>query len=343
MIISNFNNSYATEFTLSNDSGMTVVLTDIGADIVKIIVPDKDGNPVDVALGYDEPEHYVTNKTTFGAIVGRYANRIGGAQFTLNGVTYKLDVNDNDNCLHGGFNKWYSRTWFPTANEADNSVTFRLFSPDGDQGMPGNATISVTYKLTDDNALSIRYEAVSDKDTYFNLTNHNYFNLSGEGTETMTDHTMWIDADKATAIDSQLIPTGEIVNIKGTALDFTTEKVISKDIDADEEAIKLGGGFDHNFILNNPSLSKPFARVSSPRTGIVMEVFTDLPAVQFYSGNFMGSDPNGKGGKAYAYRSGFALETQYYPDTPNHPDFPGSLFRAGEKLESTTVYKFSVN
>ena len=342
MEISRFKKSHASLFTLTNRNGMKVVLTDIGADIVKIIVPDKNGNFVDVALGYDEPEHYANNGTTFGAIVGRFANRIGGSKFTLNGVTYELDVNDNDNCLHGGFDKWYNRMWFPQPDEAGNCVKFSLFSPDGDQGMPGNAVISVTYKLTDDNAISIHYDAVSDKDTYFNLTNHNYFNLSGQGTETMTDHTMWIDSDKATAIDSQLIPTGEIVDIRGTALDFTTEKVIANDIDADEEAIRLGGGFDHNFILNNQDITKPFAKASSPRTGIVMEVYTDLPAVQFYSGNFMGSDPNGKGGKAYARRSGFCLETQYYPDTPNHDNFPSDLFKAGQALASTTIYKFSV-
>ncbi len=342
MEISKFKNSYASLFTLTNKNGMKVVLTDIGADIVSIFVPDAKGNLVDVALGYDDPECYLNNQTTFGAVVGRFANRIGGAKFTLNGETYSLDVNDNDNCLHGGFQKWYFRMWFPQVDEADNSVKFSLFSVDGDQNMPGNAIVSVTYKLGDDNSLSLHYEAVSDKDTYFNLTNHNYFNLSGQGTDTMIDHTMWIDSDKATAIDSQLIPTGEIVDIKGTALDFTTPKVIADDIDADEEAIKLGGGFDHNFILNDPCLTKAFARVSSPRTGIVMEAYTDLPAVQFYSGNFMGSDPNGKGGKPYNRRGGFCLETQYYPDTPNHDNFPSDLFKAGQKLDSTTIYKFSV-
>jgi len=342
MEISRFKNSHASLFTLSNSKGMKVVLTDIGADIVKIIVPDKAGTPVDVALGYDDPELYVSNKTTFGAIVGRFANRIGGAKFTLNGVEYKLDVNDNDNCLHGGFDKWYSRMWYPQPNAADNAVTFHLFSPDVDQGMPGNAYIAVTYTLTEENELKIHYHAVSDKDTYFNLTNHCYFNLGGEGKDTMTDHTMMIDADKATAISDQLIPTGEIVDIKGTALDFTEKKVIGKDIDADEEAIRLGGGFDHNFILNNPSLEVPFAEARCRDTGITMEVFTDLPAVQFYSGNFMGTDPNGKGGNAYKRRSGFCLETQYYPDTPNHANFPSDLFKAGEALESTTVYKFSI-
>jgi len=342
MEISRFKNSHASLFTLSNSKGMKAVLTDIGADIVKIIVPDRNGTPVDVALGYDDPELYVSNRTTFGAIVGRFANRIGNAAFTLNGVEYQLDINDNDNCLHGGFDKWYSRMWYPQPFEQDNAVTFRLFSPDGDQGMPGSASIAVTYTLTEDNELKIHYHAVSDKDTYFNLTNHCYFNLSGEGAPTMTDHTLRIDADKATVISDQLIPTGEIMNIRGTALDFTSAKVIGKDIDADEEAIRLGGGFDHNFILNNPGLETAFAEAESPDTGIVMEVFTDLPAVQFYSGNFMGSDPDGKGGTPYKRRSGFCLETQYYPDTPNHPDFPSDLFKAGEALDSTTIYKFSV-
>lgn len=342
MEIKRFKNSHASLFTLTNKNGMKVVLTDIGADIVSIIVPDKAGKPVDVALGYDDPELYISNKTTFGAIVGRFANRIGKAKFTLNGVTYELDVNDNSNCLHGGFDKWYSRMWYPQTDEKSNAVVFRLFSPDGDQGMPGNASIAVTYKLGEDNSLSINYNAVSDKDTYFNLTNHNYFNLSGQGADTMTDHTMWIDSDRATEISNELIPTGKILDIKGTALDFTTEKVISKDIDSSEEAIKLGGGFDHNFILNNPDIKKAFARATSPVTGISMEVFTDLPAVQFYSGNFMGTDPNGKGGKAYARRSGFCLETQYYPDTPNHDNFPSDLFKAGQVLDSTTIYKFSV-
>ena len=342
MEISRFKNSHASLFTLTNKNGMKVVLTDIGADIVKIIVPDKNGNPVDVALGYDNPENYENNATTFGAVVGRYANRVGGAAFTLNGVTYKMDVNDNHNCLHGGFQKWYFRKWFPVYDITKEEVTFKLFSVDGDQGMPGNATIEITYSLSDDNALSLHYKAVSDKDTYFNLTNHNYFNLSGEGTETILDHKVWIDSDTVTDIDDELIPNGKILNIKGTALDFTEAKELGRDIEADFAPLKLGGGFDHNYILNNNGFDKAFAKVSSPRTGIVMEVFTDLPAVQLYCGNFMGNDPNGKGGKKYAYRSGLCLETQYYPDTPNHDDFPSNLFKAGEVLDSTTTYKFSV-
>ena len=341
MKISKFGNSFASLFTLENKSGMKVVLTDICADIVKIIVPDKNSNPVDVALGYDKPEHYLTNATTFGAIVGRFANRIGGSKFTLNGKTYELDVNDNDNCLHGGFDRWYFRMWYPEI-KGENAIAFHLFSTDGDQHMPGNANITVTYTLTDDNALKIHYDAVSDADTYFNLTNHNYFNLSGEGSDTMLDHTLWLDSDTATDIDEQIIPTGEIVNIKGTPMDFTVPKTIGQDIDADYKPLKLAGGYDHNFILNNPGLTTAFVKVSSPVTGIVMEGFTDLPAVQLYCGNFMGKDPNGKNGHAYKYRSGFCLETQYYPDTPNHDNFPSDLFKAGEALDSTTIYKFSV-
>lgn len=341
MKICRFGNSHASLFSLENGNGMKVVLTDIGADIVNIFVPDKDGKTVDVALGYDQPEHYLNNATTFGAIVGRFANRIGGAKFTLNGVEYKLDVNDNDNCLHGGFDKWYFRMWYPE-KKGENEIAFHLFSPDGDQNMPGNADVTVTYTLTEANELKINYKAVSDKDTYFNLTNHNYFNLNGQGDDTILDHTMWIDSDKATAIDDQIIPTGEISCIKGTPLDFTTPKVIGDEIDADYEPLKLAGGYDHNFILNASGLDHVFARAESPKTGIVLEAYTDLPAVQLYCGNFMGNDPNGKGGKSYKRRSGFCLETQYYPDTPNHDNFPSDLFKAGQVLDSTTIYKFSV-
>lgn len=341
MKITRFDNSHASLYILENSRGMEVALTDIGASIVSIKVPDRSGSSVDVALGYEGAEGYFRNALSYGAVVGRFANRIGGAVFSLNGVEYPMDVNDGPNVLHGGFDKYYHRMWYAEPDEASNSVSFKLVSPDGDQGMPGRALICVRYTLDEDSALHIAYDAVSDKDTFFNLTNHCYFNLNGHDKGFIGDHVMQLNCGSFTPVDATLIPTGEIRSVSGTPLDFTSPKPIGRDIDSDYEQIQLGGGFDHNFVLSAPGLDAPFAVVKAPETGIVMEVFTDLPGVQFYSGNFMGSDVGEKGGK-YIRRGGFCLETQFFPDTPNKPDFPGSLFAAGEKLVSETVYKFSV-
>ena len=342
MEVKKFQHAEASLYTLRNAKGMEVVLTDIGASVVSIIVPDSEGKPVDVALGYGTAESYLSNKSTFGATVGRYANRIGGASFTLDGVTYQLDCNEGSNVLHGGFNKYYYRIWKAEPNSDDNSVTFHLTSPDGDQGMPGTAQIAVTYSLDNDCRLKITYHAVSDKDTYFNLTNHSYFNLDGHDAGSIYDHLLWLDCDLFAVIDEASIPTGELRSVKGTPMDFTTAKPIGQDIDASEyEQIKAGSGYDHNYVINHPDPEKPFARAVSDKTGIVMEVFTDLPGVQFYSGNFMGNDSDEKNGAKYKRRGGFCLETQYYPDTPNKPEFPSNMFPAGKSFDSTTIYQFS--
>lgn len=343
MIISRFGDSSASLYTLENKNGMKVVLTDIGASIVDLIVPDRGGKPVDVLLGYDSPERYWNNDSCHGATVGRYANRIGGASFTLNGEKYLLNKNEGENVLHGGFDKYYRRRWFAVPDEAANSVSFSLNSQDGDQGMPGRAVITVTYKLGDDNGLEISYHAVSDKDTYFNLTNHSYFNLDGHDAGPISDQLLMLDCDRFCAIDAEFIPTGELRDLKGTPMDFTTMKPIGADMEADYDQVRLGNGFDHNYVLNAPGFDSPFAVAVSQKTGIKMEVFTDLPGVQFYSGNNMGSDHGEKGGASYVKRGAFCLETQYFPDTPNKPDFPSNLFRAGVPFESRSIYRFSAS
>lgn len=341
MKIEKFMDSDAQLFTLQNKNGMEVALTDIGGTIVNIIVPDKNGAKVDVLLGYESPQRYLTNSSAHGAIVGRFANRIGGASFTLEGKTYKCDQNEGKNVLHGGNSKYFHRMWKAEANEAKNSVTFSLTSPDGDQGMPGTAEISVTYSLDDNNALSILYNAVSDKATFFNLTNHSYFNLDGHDAGPVADQILQMDCSRFSVIDSEFIPTGELRSVEGTPMDFRTPKKIGRDENSDYEQVVTGNGFDHNFVIDHPGFDKPFATAKSEKTGIVMKVFTDLPGVQFYAGNNMGTDYGEKGGAKYVRRGAFCLETQFYPDTPNKPDFPGSLYKAGEKLVSKTIYQFS--
>ena len=340
MKITRFADSHASLFCLTNRSGMEVTVTSIGATLVSIQVPDRSGNLVDVLLGYDSPAGYYANASAHGALVGRYANRIGGAQFELNGKTWQLDVNEGANVLHGGNDKYFHRDWMAEPDEEGNQVSFTLYSPDLDQGMPGNAKIRVTYSLDDDNNLGIVYEAVSDKDTYFNLTNHSYFNLDGHGAGSIYEQELMLDCDRFAAIDSAFIPTGELRDLKGTPMDFTVSKLIGRDIDADYDQIRLGNGYDHNYVINAPGFEKPFAVARSGRTGIVMEVFTDLPGVQFYSGNNMGTDTGTKDGADYVFRGAFCLETQYYPDTPNKPQFPSNLFHAGETFSSKTVYRF---
>ena len=341
MKITKFGDSHASLFTMTNKNGMEVTVTDIGATIVSIIVPAKNGERVDVLLGYDSPGGYYANASAHGATVGRYANRIGKASFSLGGKTWQLDINEGENVLHGGNDKYFHRDWYAVPDADTNQVTFYLHSPDLDQGMPGNAQISVTYSLDDENNLGIAYEAVSDQDTYFNLTNHSYFNLDGHGAGKVYDQELYLDCDRFAVIDAAFIPTGELRCVKGTPMDFTVSKPIGRDIESDYEQVRLGNGFDHNYVINHPGFEKPFAIAKSNATGIVMEVFTDLPGVQFYSGNNMGNDTGTKDGADYVFRGAFCLETQYYPDTPNKPDFPSNLFKAGETLSSKTIYRFS--
>ncbi len=332
-----------TLYTFTNDQGMSLGVTDLGAVVTSIVVPDRHGRPVDVSLGYDSAQDYATNGSAYGATVGRFANRIRDAELPIDNRVLTLEANEGRHVVHGGPNAYFIRDWQAQVSDASvPKVTFHLVSPDGDQGMPGTAEVDVSYSLSPDNEVIIEYRAVADQDTYFNLTNHSYFNLDGHDAGLINGHLLRLDCDFFTPIDREFIPTGEIRPVLGTAFDFTVPKTIGQDVDADDEQIRAGNGYDHNLVISSPSLTTPFARVEAESTGIVLEVLTDLPGVQFYGGNNMGTEPGqGKGSSSYPRRGGFCLETQYYPDTPHHANFPRCLFSAGEPFVSTTVYRFT--
>ena len=324
-------------YTLTNKNGMEIAVSDYGATLVQVIVPDKEGKPCDVVLGYDEAAGYEEGDLFFGAIVGRSANRIGGASFELNGVTYQLEKNDNGNNLHSGMDFYNQRMW-KVKETADDHITFELDSPDGDQGYPGAVHIEVTYTLTEDNAVKIAYHAVPDADTLINMTNHSYFNMDGHASGDVLDQEVWIDADAFTRADAESIPTGEITPVEGTPMDFRKEKVVEKEIGADYTPLKLAGGYDHNWVLNGKGFRKA-ASAESEETGIKMEVYTDLPGIQFYSGNFLAGS-KGKEGAVYEKGYGICFETQYFPDAIHKENFESPITKAGEVYDTTTVYKF---
>jgi aldose 1-epimerase len=328
-------------FKLENKNGALVYLTNYGARVVSLVVPDKDNKPTDVVLGYDSVKaNQKKGEPFFGAIIGRYGNRIAKGKFSLAGNTYQLQVNDGVNTLHGGTDGFYGKVW--DAKQINkHSIEMSYFSKDGEGGYPGNVTVKVLYTLTDDNALQIDYTATTDKETILNLTNHAYFNLNGEGSNTILDHELMIAADGFTPVDTTLIPTGKIQAVKGTPFDFTTAKTIGKDIETKDEQLKNGKGYDHNFVLNENTDNHAVARVKSTTTGIVLEVYTSEPGLQFYSGNFLtGVDKDGKGGKSYPLRSAFCLETQHFPDSPNQASFPSTVLKPGETYKTSTTYKF---
>lgn len=330
-------------YTLTNSKKAKATVTNYGARLVSLQVPNKAGTFTDVVLGYDKAQTYKENKTSyFGAIVGRYGNRIANGKFVLAGKTYQLEQNDGVNSLHGGSNGIYDKVW--NANQTDDkTLKLTYHSPDGEAGYPGNLAITVTYTLTDDNELDIAYEASTDKETILNLTNHAYFNLSGEGDSTILDHELTIHADKITPVNETLIPTGKLQDVTNTPFDFRQSTRIGARIEADDQQLKRGKGYDHNFVLNNQKGLKNAAEVYSPKTGIVMAVLTEEPGIQFYSGNFMeGGQPIGKGGKDYGHRSAFCLETQHFPDSPNQPNFPSTVLIPGNTYKTKTVYKFSL-
>ncbi len=313
-------------------------VSDFGAVLYTLLVPDKDGNLCDVVLGYENPEASMKGGVEFGATIGRCGNRIANGEYTLNGKTYELDKNNNGNYLHGGYDRYEHRMW--TVKEtSENSITLSLHSPDGDQGHPGNFDVDVIYTLTDDNEVKIDYKGVADQDTLINMTNHSFFNLNGHAAGSILEQELWIDADAFTATDDKLIPTGEIVPVDGTPLDFRVKKVIGKDMIFGYEPIQFAGGFDHNWCLNNNGKFAKVAEMSAKESGITMEVYTDLPGMQFYSGNFLASEP-GKDGIVYKHRQALCLETQGYPDAINHDNFPSVVKKAGEIYQTTTVYKF---
>jgi len=336
-------------YVLTNEAGMEVCFTNFGGRIVSIMVPDKEGNMTDVCLGHDNIADYVkygAEGCNFGALIGRYGNRIAKGQFTLDGESYQLPINNGPNSLHGGGPiAFHNRIW--DANPIDGqNIMFSTTSADGEDGYPGNIKVDVTYSLTADNALQITYHATTDKATVLNLTNHCYFNLSGNGTKDCLDEILWLDADKFTAVDADVAVTGEVLDVEGTPFDFRTETAIGDRIDDESnEQIVNGHGYDHNWIINNAGdvslTQKPFGTLYDPNTGIFMEMFTDQPGVQFYAGNFLDGSFIGKGGVKYPRRSAFCFETQHYPDSPNHPEWPSTTLRPGEEYLTTTIYKFS--
>lgn len=327
-------------FSMENKNGMVVTLTNYGAKIVSIYAPDKNGHFADVLLGFKSIADYQKYGASHGAVVGPFANRIANASFTIDGQTYNLEVNNGKACLHSGSNSWYRQVW--DGNQEGNVTTLSLKSADGEFGFPGNKTVKVTYTLTEDNELKINYEITTDKACYFNITNHSYFNLKGEGNGDILDHILVINADKSTPVDEGMIPTGEIEDIRGTALDFTSPHAIGERINADNQMLIYGDGYDFNYIINKNEGELAFcASAYEPKSGRYMEVFTTEPGVQLYTGNFLAGTEIGKSGKAYTKRTGFCLETQHYPDSPNKPQFPSTLLNPGKKLKSTTIYKFS--
>jgi aldose 1-epimerase len=331
-------------YTLTNENGMEARITTYGGRVVSLKTPDRKGAMGDVVLGFDSVEGYFANAGPFfGALVGRYANRIGGARFTLGGVEYKVDKNDGANSLHGGAHGFDKAVW--TAKElADGGIELTYLSKDGEEGYPGNLQATVAYHLTVANELQIDYAATTDKATVVNLTNHSYFNLKGAGEGDILGHLMMLSADRFTPVDSGLIPTGELRAVKGTPFDFQKATAIGARIEENDEQLKLGHGYDHNWALNGRGgRLRLAARVEEPSTGRVLEVSTTEPGIQFYTGNFLDGSIKGKGGKVYGPRSGFCLETQHFPDSPNKPKFPLTVLKPGGRFESTTVFKFFVN
>lgn len=329
-------------YTLANAKGMKVGIIDYGGTVVSIDVPDKNGKTADVVLGYDSLEQYISGDFYLGALIGRHANRIEDAQFELNGQVYHLAKNDGRNHLHGGIKGFDKVVWQSEIIDGPDGRALQLKyrSADGEENYPGNLDVRVIYTLTDDNELKIDYSAVSDRDTVINLTNHSYFNLSGHGSGDMLEHQLRINADKYTAINNEGIPTGEIRDVRGTPLDFTSLTPIGRNIDSPDEQIVNGKGFDHNWVLNvsgkRPELA---AEVFDPESGRRMEVYTTKPGIQFYSGNFL-KKSKGKNGSSFDKRSGLCLETQFFPNAMKHKHFPSPVLKAGDEYRHATIYKF---
>jgi len=333
-------------YTLTNANGVEITFTNFGQRLISLYVPDKNGNFDDVVLGPDNLEGFMApGGAFFGSVVGRYGNRIGKGEFELNGSTYTLAKNNGENHLHGGIKGFNAVVW-ETDQYSDESIIFSRTSPDMEEGYPGNLQVTVSYRLTDDNELKIDYQATTDKTTVVNLTHHSFFNLAGEAAGNIGDHIMMINADAFTPVDEGLIPTGEIRKVEGTPFDFQEAKPIGKDIDEDTEQIRFGKGYDHNFVLNDEPINEDglvlAAKVEEPKSGRTMEVYTNEPGVQFYTGNFMDGSYTGKSGKPYVFRGTFCLETQHYPDSPNKPDFPSTVLEPGEIYNSSCTYKFGV-
>lgn len=330
-------------YTLKNANGVTADITDYGGIVVSLMVPDRNGAMGDIVLGFDSLDGYTGTHPYFGALVGRYGNRIANGKFTLDGKEYKLAQNNGPNALHGGLKGFDKAVWAATpAADGSQKLTLKHVSPDGDEGYPGELTAEVTYTLTDQNELRIDYKATTTKPTVLNLTNHSYFNLAGQGSGDILNHSIQINAPRFTPVNKTLIPTGELKAVAGTPFDFTSPHKIGERIEAKDEQIAFGGGYDHNFALDGTAGElRLAARVTEETSGRVMEVLTTEPGVQFYTGNFLDGTLKGKGGKVYQRRAGFCLETQHYPDSPNQKSFPSTVLQPGAEYRSTTVYRFT--
>ncbi|HEY5687824.1 MAG TPA: aldose epimerase family protein [Yeosuana sp.] len=328
-------------FTLKNKHGLTAQITNYGGRIVSLWIPDKNGNFDDIVLGYESLEQYLKPKGRyFGALIGRYANRIAKGRFTLNDSIYNLTINNGANHLHGGKNGFHNVVW--NANQlSDSELKLEYLSKDGEEGYPGNLKVTAIYKLTVSNELEINYTATTDKSTHVNLTSHSFFNLCGAGKGSINDHLLQINAAYYTPINEEQIPTGKLEEVKNTAFDFTTLKPIGEDIDASSQQLKFGFGYDHNYVLDGSGL-RVAAKVIEPKSGRIMEVITDEPGLQFYGGNFLGGKNIGKGNLSYEYRTAFCLETQHFPDSPNQRSFPSTILHPDDEYHSTCIYKFTI-
>ena len=341
--VSEVNGKPTSLFTLKNANGMEVCVTNFGGRIVSIMVPDKNGTLRDVVLGFDSVADYINKPSDFGAAIGRYANRINKGILVIDGDSIQLPTNNFGHCLHGGPKGWQYQV-YEGQQVNDSVITMTMHSPDGDEDFPGAVTATVTYTLTSDNALDIKYEATTDKKTVINMTNHSYFNLSGDPSQPATDHILYVNADTYTPVDSTYMTTGEILPVKDTPMDFTTPKTVGQDIDKFEfEQVKNGNGYDHNWVLNtNGDITQLAAKLTSPTSGISLEVYTNEPGIQVYSGNFLDGTLSGKKGIIYNQRASVCLETQHYPDSPNKPEWPSVILEPGQTYESECIFKFTV-
>ena len=331
-------------FTLTNRNGMEAKITNYGGIVTTLTAPDRNNKYADVVLGFNDLDSYLKGHPYFGALVGRYGNRIAKGRFTLNGIEYKLAVNNGENHLHGGIKGFDKVVWTARSmrTKLGPALSLTYVSKDMEEGYPGNLIVKVVYTLTNNNELRIDYSASTDKDTVTNLTHHSYFNLAGEGTGDILNHQLLLKASRFTPTDAGSIPTGELRNVQGTPFDFLKSTSIGARINQDEEQLKFGGGYDHNWVVNGRAGTlRQAASVYESTSGRVMDVWTTEPGIQFYTGNFLDGTLTGKSGKAYARRNGFCLETQHYPDSPNKPKFPTTTLRKGATYRSTTIYRFS--
>lgn len=330
-------------YTVVNSRGMAMEVSDYGATLVSIIVPDAKGRMDDVLLGYGDVQDYEKGTCYFGACIGRNGNRVKNAQAVIGGKVYQMEKNEGENSLHSGSEGYSGIIWDAEADPKENSVRFHHTGADGEQGLPGTFDVTVTYTLTDENEIRIHYEGISDKDTIANMTNHGYYNLAGHASGNVENHVLWLDASAFTPVGEGMIPTGEILDVEGTPMDFRVAKKIGRDIGADYEQLKIAGGYDHNYVLpeSNGSIRR-IAQITEETCGRTMEVLTDAPGVQFYAGNFVESRPIGKEGVVYGKRSGLCLETQGFPDAGHHEAFPTTVLKAGDKYDTTTIYRFGV-